>query len=558
MLPHRYSARNVLYRQDDERGMTRRRLVVTCDASEVMTSLSRRRFLQQTIAGVAGTAAWLQGWSPRMAATAQKEEASGQITYATHVTLAPTWFDPAETPPVITPYMLMYAMHDALLKPMPVDAVSPSLAVQWQETADGLSYDFELRQGVTFHNGDLFTAEDVQFSFARYRGANAAVLKEKVKTVEVVSPHQVRFHLHEPWPDFLTFYGTLASGAGWIVPSRYVGKVGDEEFKKQPIGLGPYRFVSNQPGVELILEAYEAYWRKSPHVKRLILKSVPEPSTRLAMLKKQEADIAYGLYGPLAEEVERDKRLKLEAVPLPSGRWINFHEQYDPKSPWADKRVRLAANHAINRHAINEAETLGHSLMTGNIIPHMFEFALKLEPYAYVPEKAKQLLKEAGYPNGFDAGECSTDAVYAGVAEGVVNDLNAVGIRAKVRAMERAAMFAAHSEKRMKNLSSQASAAFGNAATRVEAFMYSQGSQSFLQDPDIDAWYLQQAKERDRQRREELLYKIQQKVYDEARFMPIWELSFLCASGPRMAVTSLGAIPFFAYTGPYEDLRLKS
>jgi len=376
--------------------------------------------------------------------------------------------------------------------------------------------------------------------------------------VEIVNPQQVRFHLHEPWPDFPTFYGTLASGAGWIVPKRYIEKVGEAEFKQAPVGLGPYRFVSNQPGVELTLEAYPKYWRKSPSIKRLVLKSVPEPSTRLAMLKRQEADIAYGLYGPLAEEVERDKNLKLEPVALPSGRWIVLHDQYDQKSPWADTRVRLAANHAINREAINEAETLGHSIITGNTIPHMFEFALKLESYAYDPQKAKQLLKEAGYANGFEAGECATDAVYAGVAEAVANDLTAVGIRTKVRAMERAAMFAAHSEKRLKNLSAQASGTFGNAATRVEAFMYSKGSQSFLQDPEIDAWYLQQAKERDRTKREALLHKIQQKVYDEARFLPIWELSFLSASGPRVAVSGLGLIPLFAYTGPYEDLRLKA
>jgi peptide/nickel transport system substrate-binding protein len=531
---------------------------VTYDESAVMTSLSRRRFLQGTVAGVAGVAAWLQGWSPRMAAPAQQAEPSGQMTWAVHVTIAPTWFDPAETPPVITPYMLMYAMHDALVKPMPGNTMAPSLAVTWREGSDGLTYDFELRQGVMFHNGDPFTAEDVQYSFERYKGANATLLKQQVKTVEVVNPHQVRFHLHEPWPDFPTFYGTLASGAGWIVPKRYIEKVGEAEFKQAPVGLGPYRFVSNQPGVELILEAYPSYWRKPPQVKRLVLKSVPEASTRLAMLKKQEADVAYGLYGALAEEVERDKNLKLEAVPLPSGRWINFHDQYDPKSPWADKRVRLAANHAINRQAINEAETLGHSIVTGNIIPHMFEFALNLEPYAYDPQKAKQLLKEAGYAKGFEAGECSTDAVYAGVAEAVVNDLSAVGIRAKVRAMERAAMFAAHSEKRVKQLSSQGSGTFGNAATRVEAFMYSKGSQSFLQDSEIDEWYLQQAKERDPKKREALLHKIQQKVYDEARFMPIWELSFLCASGPRVAVSGLGVIPLFAYSGPYEDLRLKA
>jgi peptide/nickel transport system substrate-binding protein len=528
------------------------------DSPDVMPSLSRRRFLHGTVTGVAGLAAWLQGWSPRMAAPAQKDEARGQMTWAVHVTIAPTWFDPAETPPVITPYMLMYAMHDALVKPMPDTTMAPSLAVQWQESPDGLTYEFELRQGVTFHNGDAFTAEDVKFSFERYKGANASLLKGKVKAIDVVMPHQIRFHLHEPWPDFLTFYGTLASGAGWVVPKGYVEKVGDEAFKKQPVGLGPYRFVSHQPGIELVLEAYPEYWRKPPEVKRLVMKSVPEAATRLAMLKNQEADVAYALYGPLAEEVQRDRHLKLEPVILPSGRWINFHDQYEAKSPWHDRRVRLAANHAVNKAAINDAETLGHSNLTGNIIPHMFEYALPLEPYAYDPQRAKHLLKEAGYPRGFEAGELATDAVYAGVAEAVVNDLSAVGIRARVRALERAAMFAAHNEKRLKHLSSQGSGTFGNAATRVEAFMYSQGSQSFLQDPEIDAWYELQAKERDRTKRQGLLHKIQQKVYDEVRFLPIWELGFLCASGPRVAVSGLGLIRLFAYSGPYEELRLKA
>jgi peptide/nickel transport system substrate-binding protein len=218
----------------------------------------------------------------------------------------------------------------------------------------------------------------------------------------------------------------------------------------------------------------------------------------------------------------------------------------------------LAANHAINRQAINEAETLGYSVLTGSIIPRQFDFALPLEPYAYDPNKAKQLLKEAGYPNGFDAGEYSTDAVYAGVVEAAVNDLAAVGIRAKVRAMERAAIFAAHKEKTVKNLTRQGSAAFGNAASRIETFMYSQGAQSFLKDPEIDEWFVQQSTERDRKKREVLLHKIQQKVYDEALFGPFWELGFLCASGPRVAVSGLGLIPLFAYSGPLEEVQLKS
>src|SRR6266516_1754909 len=189
---------------------------------------------------------------------------------------------------------------------------------------------------VKFHNGDPFTAEDVKFSFERYKGTGASDLKKKIKAVEIVDPHHVRFQLHEPWPDFLTFYATPATGAGWIVPKNYTEKIGSEKFKEQPVGLGPYRLVSYQPGVELVLEANTDYWRKTPHVKRLVMKSVPEATTRLAMLKKQEADVTYGLYGALAEEVRRDAHLKLEPVIPPGTPWFEFTEQYDPKSPWSD------------------------------------------------------------------------------------------------------------------------------------------------------------------------------------------------------------------------------
>ena len=393
----------------------------------------------------------------------------GQLTWAVHVSLAPTWFDPAETVGIVTPFMFLYALHDALVKPMPGNPQAPCLAESWSVSPDGLTYEFVLRKGVRFHNGDPLTAEDVKFSFERYRGASSGHFKARVAAVEVVDPQRVRFRLKQPWPDFLTFYGTPATGAGWIVPKKYVEKVGDDGFKKVPVGAGPYKFVSFTPGVELVLEANEQYWRKVPSVKRLVFKSVPDESTRLAMLKRGEADIAYSIRGALAEDLQRTPGLTLKPNYPPGTFWLVFAEQWDPKSPWADRRVRLAANLAIDRQAINQAETLGFSKITGSMIPHTFEAFWPPPPPSYDPQKAKQLLTEAGYPNGLDAGDYYCDASYANLAEAVVNYLRAAGIRTQLRPLERAAFIAQNSQKKLKNMIQTASGAFGSAATRLDS-----------------------------------------------------------------------------------------
>jgi peptide/nickel transport system substrate-binding protein len=481
----------------------------------------------------------------------------GQMTWAVHVSLAPTWFDPAETPGIATPFMVLYALHDALVKPLPGNAMAPSLAESWSPSKDGLVYEFVLRQGPKFHNGEPVTAEDVKFSFERYRGAANKLLKERVAAVEVADPQRVRFRLKEPWPDFMTYYGSLTTGAGWIVPKKYLEKVGDDGFKKAPVGAGPYRFVSFTPGVELVLEAQQQYWRKTPSVKRLVLKVATDEATRLAMLKRGEADIIYLLQGELAEDVRRTAGLTLRPTPIVSTHWLVFVDQWDPKSPWADRRVRLAANHAINRQAINEAITLGFSRMTWSIIPASFDFYWQPPAYAYDPAKAKQLLAEAGYPKGFDAGDLWCDAATATMSEAAAGFLQAAGIRAKVRPLERAAFFQGYGEKKLKGIVYSLSGAFGNAATRLEVFTAAGGPYVYGSYPDIDGLFREQAGELDRKRREAMLQRIQQLLHDKAMYAPIWELGFIHAQGPRVAESALGLITGWAFSAPYEDVRLK-
>ena len=495
-----------------------------------------------------------------LAFPASAPAAEGQMTWAVHVSIAPTWFDPAEHPGIVTTMMVFYALHDAMVKPMPGKPSAPSLAESWTVSPDGLVHEFVLRRGVVFHNGDPMTAEDVKFSFERYRGAAAKLFKEKVAAVEVVDPHRVRFKLSEPWPDFMAFYATPATGAGWIVPKAYVQKVGDDGFKKAPVGAGPYKLVSFNPGVEMVLEAHERYWRKAPNVKRLVFRVVPDEATRLASLKRGEVDVAYSIRGALAEEVKRTPGLRLAPTLLPATFWIDFTtEQWNPKSPWHDRRVRLAASLAIDRQSINLAETLGFSKIASSIIPSSYEYYWGPPPIPYDPAQAKKLLAEAGFPNGFDAGDLTCDASYTNVAEAAANYLKAVGIQARVRPLERVAFLGQWRDKKIRGGLMQGGAgAFGNAATRIDNYMTSRGTYVYGTYPEIDDLFLQQARELDRKKREALLHQIQRIAHERVMFAPIWELAFLNGVGPRVEEAGLGLIEHHPYSSPYEDLKVKA
>jgi peptide/nickel transport system substrate-binding protein len=486
------------------------------------------------------------------------EAPTGQITWALHFTLAPTLFEPAETPGLITPFIVLYALHDAMLKPMPGKSMAPSLAESWTMSPDGRVYEFVLRKGARFHSGEPVTAEDVKFSFERYRGISAKVLKDKVAAIETPDAAHVRFRLKQPWPDFMTFYGTPATGAGWIVPKKYVEKVGEEGFKKHPIGAGPYRFVSYNPGVELVLEAFDGYWRKTPSVKQLSFKVVTEISTRLAMLKRGEADIAYAMTGPLGEEVRRTPGLTLAPTAFSSTHWIVFADQWDASSPWHDRRVRLAATYAVDRQAINQAETLGFSKITGSFIPTSFEFYWQPPVYPYDPAKARQLLAEAGYPSGFDAGDFWCDAGGVNYCEPALNYLQAAGIRTKLRPLERAAFMKSYQERKLKNIIYSLSGVSGNAATRIEAFTVSTASYAYGGYPDIDGLFREQATEIDSKKREATLRRIQQLIHDKVMYLPIWQLSLLQAYSPRIAEAGLGLIADYPWSAPYEEIKLKA
>ena len=368
----------------------------------------------------------------------------------------------------------------------------------------------------------------------------------------------MRFVLKEPWPDFMAFYGTSATGAGWIVPKKHVEKVGDEGFKKAPVGAGPYKFVSFNPGVELVVEAFPEYWRKAPAVKRVVMRSITDETTRAAAVKAGEVDVGYLFGGAVAQDLQRSPGIKVVAPLLYGIYWLDFLDRWDPKSPWHDRRVRLAASLAIDRDAINQAEMLGLGKSTGRLRAAAVRVrAATSRRRRYDVKRAKQLLAEAGYANGFEAGDLTPLPPYTSLGEAVANFLRAVGIRTRVRTMERATFMSSWHDKKLKGLVIGATGAAGNAAARIEPFLTKQGMYAYGSLPEIDEIFQRQAREQDRKQREALLHQIQKIVYDQVLVAPIFQQGFLWGVGPRVEQPAAGLIQGFPYAGPPEELKLK-
>jgi peptide/nickel transport system substrate-binding protein len=375
----------------------------------------------------------------------------------------------------------------------------------------------------------------------------------RTEGVEATDPSTVRFRFKEPFPDFLEYFTPGISSIGWVVPKKYVEKVGDAGFKRNPIGCGPYKFVEFVPGVKLVAEAFEGYWRKAPQIQRMEFLTVTETATRLVMAKRGEVDIATLMQGVFYDDAKKDPKLRLFSPFSPVQRIIYITSQWDNKSPWSDPRVRKAASLAIDRKTLADVHMPGTGPI-GGLGLDADPLTVQFPPDPYDPEQAKRILAEAGYPKGFHGGKFyPSNGVYWAYGEQIATYWKAVGITVETVLLDRPAWWANREGGKMKG------ALFVDPVsvpTIGGGLSYLLGQGSYGNYPDIQALWERYRKEVVPQTRKDLIAQIQKAIHERTLWISVSSSNSPAAVGPRVKGNPWRAQPIIWFTAPFEDVEI--
>ena len=500
-----------------------------------------------------------------------KGKPQGTLTIGMHFALDPGWLDPLEHITAVTMQMYDYFVHDALIKGMPNGEFVYGLAEQAELAADFRRAAFRLRPGLKFHDGHPLTTADVKWTYENFKGAYAKLFKEKLEHIQVVDDRTIVFHFKEPFVEFMDLYNGSVTGIGWIIPKHYYEKVGRDGFKARPIGAGPYKLVSQEAGVQMTFEANEDYWRRVPATQTIVVKGIRDLAARMAGLQTGELDLVFGMTGKLLPRLMADKNLRWD--PNFTGPWwLMFPGYNEPDSPFRDKRVRQAVSLAINREFLVKQETQGIGKPWGNWIGAENRDALKGDKEAPVPEynveKAKQLLAQAGFPNGIEFEWYVAFPPYFDMGERILTDLRAVGIRGKVQVLEGPAFRAKIGQGRKgypgnKTIVQNIDPRSGGAKANLGVYAVCGSPSSFVCEPQIEALWTKHQASVDPLERERLVKAIQRALLEGYHFIPIYLNPFVHAVGPRVLPDGEGFHRYWdtlhaPYPWPWEVWEVKA
>lgn len=324
--------------------------------------------------------------------------------------------------------------------------LEPDLAEKWDVSEDGLQYTFYLKEGVKFHDGTEVNADAVKFSIDRQTNPDhefyntgtypyAEFTFGPIKSVEVVDEYTIKFTLNEPFAPFL---GNMAMHAASIVSPEAVKKYG-ADFTKNPVGTGPYKFVSWTPGVEIVLEKNDDYFKDAPSIEKLIFKPITEAQTRLAELEAGNIDVMVNIPPDDLERLRGNEKVTMIEQPGMHVWWTAFNTQ---RAPFDNVKVRQAVNYAIDKDAIVNGILQGSGEVANSPLPPtVWGHNPNVKNYDYDLDKAKELLAEAGYPDGFEVTYWVPESGSGmqqpqAMAAAIQSDLAKIGVKVKIQTLE--------------------------------------------------------------------------------------------------------------------------
>lgn len=364
---------------------------------------------------------------------AQEPATSKEIVVAVGVDA--TSMDPAMSTN-ITDKHVATAIFDTLLIRDNDMTVQPNVAVRW-EAVDPLTWEFELRPGITFTNGEPLNAEAVKFTIDRILDPdfNAPSFAQftAIERVDVIDELTVHIVTSEPYPVLPAVMAEL-----WIVPPGYVQEVGKEAFGQQPIGSGPFKLVDWVRDEHIILEANPDYWNGAPNLSRVTFKPVPEQGARITMLQAGDAHIVAGIPPYMVAQLESHPDIRIATAPGARSYFVGINTLAD--SPLKDPKVRQALNYAVDVETIIDTTLEGYGQRLASLLtPRQVGFDPDLEAYPYDPDRARQLLAEAGYPDGFTVRFEAPNGRYPmdrEVAQTIAGQLEQIGLDVDLQVME--------------------------------------------------------------------------------------------------------------------------
>lgn len=384
-----------------------------------------------------------------------------------------------------------WQLYDSLLFINDEGVLEPALATEWTVSEDGTTYTFTLREGVTFHNGELFNAQAVVFSWERGKNPENQYSTDWSNAISVVALDDMTVEIKTEGPQPLFLRVVAQSWA--MVPPGYIGEVGEDAFLTKPVGTGPFKLVELVEGDRIVMEKNEDYWREGyPLIDRLIFRPIPESSTRVAAIQTGEVDIVTRLSVEEADTLRDKEGIEVISYPVDRVYYIAFNNMTTGlERPTIDANVRLAMNYAVDVPAIIDAIFNGNGRpAVGLLTPDNWGFDDTIQPYGYDPEKAQTLLAEAGYADGFEMDMACPAGAYTNfeqVCEAVQGYLGEVGIQTNLEIMESGAFWDLEAEKQLPPLFGDSwSATIGEALPRlIGALTGEAASFSAWSDPTI-------------------------------------------------------------------------